>query len=113
MEEKKSITLLELILSIVLLVVVILGINNFHAIFVNFTQRDIYRGLLYQNTSYSLERIQKDIREAGSLEITPAATLTGASLKLNKKLASGATIQSEYYLDQASKELRYRTLGPQ
>lgn len=92
MKNRKSTTLLELLVALAIFSTVILAISSIETIFSRMTIQDINQGLLYQGASYSLERILKQIQDSNYLEVATS------SLKLTKKTQL-ATVQSEYYLD--------------
>lgn len=79
MKNRKSTTLLELLVALAIFSTVILAISSIETIFSRMTSQDINQGLLYQGTSYSLERILKQIQDSNYLEVVTN------SLKLTKK----------------------------
>ncbi len=101
MKNKKSFTLIELIIALSLMGLVILLINAISLTFSNRINIDVSESNLNHNTHLALETVLREVKKVNYLE--PSAN----SLKLTKKQGA-STNTSEYYLDTTSKELRYR-----
>jgi len=99
---KKSLTLVELLLGIVLLALVVAAVSLVHTTFIKNITKDIRHSMLYQRTSFAMEHITKRIQASNYL------TVSGTTLNLFKTYPGTppTTIQSQYYLD-ANKTLNF------
>ncbi|MBI4706948.1 MAG: hypothetical protein HY761_03360 [Candidatus Omnitrophica bacterium] len=101
-----SLTLIELLITISIIVVVMLGIS---AIFLNFTKltlSSVSRDILYKNTNFAIEHVLKNTKGANYITISSAnpATLNDFQLRYTN---TPPTPTRAYYLDAATKQLRY------
>lgn len=103
MKTIRSFTLIELVMAIVMFGLVLLAITIISTSFTKALNRDVWQANLYQNTQYSLEHILRQVRESNYLEVDAVNNI----LTLTKNTGA-VTVKSEYKLDSASGELRYR-----